>query len=137
MIHQELGEKSQELMKKGVDISSVEKAGEGEVEQDEMAKLEAKAEAEMAKKKAMAAKSAVAFVRGDEQSQAVQDMAKKVEANPDEIDVGDDSSDEEENGEDKAEENEDGEPPKKKAFHGVEKQAIPSAIYGGLKKDDD
>ena len=33
MIHQELGEKSQELVKKGVDISSVEKAGEGEVEQ--------------------------------------------------------------------------------------------------------
>jgi pre-mRNA-splicing factor SYF1 len=107
---------------------------------DDMRILEAKA-AEMAKAAAAAAdadppakKGNVLFVRGETQSKAVDEAATQPPVNPDEIDLDDDdeedSSSNEEGGED-----EDGK--KKKAVGGVEKQAIPSKVFGGLKKPED
>ena len=64
------------------------------------------------------------FVRGDEQSKAVQEM--EAGDNPDEIDI---SEDEEEEGE----EDGSGEPPKKK-MKDVEEMDVPDKVFGGLKK---
>ncbi len=97
---------------------------------DDMRLLEAKAADMSAKATASDAeppvkKGNVMFVRGETQSKAVEEAAKQPAVNPDEIDLDDDSS------------SDDGEGEKRSAPGGVEKQAIPSKVFGGLKNDDD
>ena len=84
------------------------------------------------------------FVRGDEQSKAVQEMQSA--DNPDEIDISDDEDDEEEEGGDDGEYSKatnevksdqrfpSGEPPKKKEKVAVEEMDVPDKVFGGLKK---
>ena len=86
------------------------------------------------------------FVRGDEQSKAVQEMQSA--DNPDEIDISEDEDDdeEEEGGDDGEFKNLDtfciiwptflcpGEPPKKKEKVAVEEMDVPDKVFGGLKK---
>merc|ERR1719458_895884 len=76
---------------------------------DDMWRLEAKGHESDVKKPVG---SNIMFVRGDEQSKAVQDMQSA--DNPDEIDISEDEDEEEEEG------GEDGEPPKKKEKVAVE-----------------
>ncbi len=87
------------------------------------------------------AAGSVSFVRGETQSRAVEEERA---ANPDEIDIDEDSDEEggdaaaapeaaaaaaaAENGREKK---------KRETAGGLEKQAIPSQVFGGLKKDDD
>merc|ERR1712130_1008975 len=85
---------------------------------DDMWRLEAKGHESDVKKPTG---SNIMFVRGDEQSKAVQDMQSA--DNPDEIDI---SEDEEEGGDD-------GEPPKKKEKVAVEEMDVPDKVFGGLK----
>ena len=94
-------------------------------EKDDMRMLEAKAVE-------MQQKSSVSFVRGDTQSKAVEEASKEATVNPDEIDLDDDDDDEsdEEPAEGGAENG------TKRAVGGVEEQAIPSQVFGSLKKDD-
>ncbi len=68
----------------------------------------------------------VSFVRGEAQSRQVEEERA---ANPDEIDIDDDSDEDE-----KEVEGKEGE---RKVVGEVEKQAIPSKVFGGLKKEDD
>ena len=83
------------------------------------------------------------FVRGDEQSKAVQDMQSA--DNPDEIDISEnEDEEEEEGGEDGIHMNHtetywnmllwSGEPPKKKEKVAVEEMDVPDKVFGGLKK---
>ena len=83
------------------------------------------------------------FVRGDEQSKAVQDMQSA--DNPDEIDISEDEDEEEEEGGDDGEYKNlikqvdltshiSGEPPKKKEKVAVEEMDVPDKVFGGLKK---
>ena len=82
------------------------------------------------------------FVRGDEQSKAVQDMQSA--DNPDEIDISEDEDEEEEEGGDDGEYENltkqvwsflwSGEPPKKKEKVAVEEMDVPDKVFGGLKK---
>ena len=88
------------------------------------------------------------FVRGDEQSKAVQEMQSA--DNPDEINISEDEDEEEEEGGDDGEyikkPNETkfwyvkyvfsslGEPPKKKEKVAVEEMDVPDKVFGGLKK---
>jgi len=90
---------------------------------DDMWRLEAKGHESDVKKPVG---SNIMFVRGDEQSKAVQEMQSA--DNPDEIDISDDEDDEEEEGGD------DGEPPKKKEKVAVEEMDVPDKVFGGLKK---
>ncbi len=69
--------------------------------------------------------SSVSFVRGETQSEAVEAAGREAAANPDEIDIDDDDDDDDDDGDED------------RAVGGVEKQAIPSQVFGGLKKDDD
>jgi pre-mRNA-splicing factor SYF1 len=85
-------------------------------DKDDMRLLEAKV-AEMQDKKS----SSVSFVRGETQSKAVEEAAKEATTNPDEIDLDDGSSDDDENSNARG--------------GAVEEQAIPSQVFGGLKKD--
>ena len=83
------------------------------------------------------------FVRGDEQSKAVQDMQSA--DNPDEIDISEDEDEEEEEGGDDGTARLEtlkitkkniipGEPPKKKEKVAVEEMDVPDKVFGGLKK---
>lgn len=103
---------------------------EAEVSGDKMKMLEEKINEE---EKQKAPQKGLMFVRGDEQSKAVEEAAKEAVANPDEIDIDEDSESEE------GDESDEGEDSKKEnnVIGGVEKQAIPSQVFGGLKKDDD
>jgi len=95
---------------------------------DDMRRLEAMGAASDAKAKSTAGLgNNIMFVRGDDQSKAVQDM--QAADNPDEIDISEDEEEEEE-----AEG--DGEPPKKK-MKDVEKMDIPDKVFGSLKKPSD
>lgn len=86
---------------------------------DGMRLLEAKA-VEMAGTSGSTAKpGGIMFVRGETQGNS-----KDKVVNPDEIDIDDDDDDEE------AEEGEDGDLP-------VEKQNVPSEVFGGLKHNND
>ena len=86
--------------------------------------------------------SNIMFVRGDEQSKAVQEMQSA--ENPDEIDISEDEDEdeEEEGGEDgkylKSVKASlfiiPGEPPKKKEKVAVEEMDVPDKVFGGLKK---
>merc|ERR1719481_1752498 len=89
---------------------------------DDMWRLEARG-AESDVKKASGTTNNIMFVRGDEQSKAVQEMQSA--ENPDEIDISDDDDDEDE------EEENDGEPPKKK-MKDVEEMDVPDKVFGGL-----
>ena len=78
------------------------------------------------------ARSNIMFVRGETQSKEVEEAQKnQVTNNPDEIDIDDDDD------EDEDEESENEEESKKGSFGGFEKQAIPSEVFGGLRKEDD
>ena len=99
--------------------------------EDSMKQLDNTAAVESSKEN-VNAKSNIMFVRGETQSKAVEEAETKGVANPDEIDIDDDDeSDEEE----EDEEDGDGEPIAKKSK--IEKQAIPSEVFGGLQKPDD
>ena len=107
---------------------------------DDMRMLEAKAAEMNAKADAVKAAAAsapvnlagnVMFVRGEKQSKAVEEAAKEPAVNPDEIDLDDDDVDESSSG------GEDEEPKEKPVVGGVEKQAIPTKVFGGLKNDED
>ena len=106
---------------------------------DDMRMLEAKAAEMNAKKDAVKAAAAAApvnlagnvmFVRGEKQSKAVEEAAKEPAVNPDEIDLDDDDDESSSGGEDD-------EPKEKPMVGGVEKQAIPTKVFGGLKNDED
>ena len=104
--------------------------------QDEMKLLEEKAAAASADKENMPKESMadrnIMFVRGETQSKAVEEAMKNQSvSNPDEIDIDNDDDEDE----DDDVENEDGAPPN--SFGGVQKQAIPLEVFGGLKKDDE
>ena len=71
--------------------------------------------------------SNIMFVRGETQSKSVLEAEKEATANPDEIDLDDDDDD--------SDEEEDEEEPKAKKTK-IEEQAIPSEVFGSLKKDD-
>ena len=73
--------------------------------------------------------SNIMFVRGETQSKSVEEAEKEATVNPDAIDLDDDDSDEDSD-------EGDGEPAAKK-MKAIEEQAIPSEIFGSLKKDDD
>jgi len=101
--------------------------------QDEMKLLEEKAAAASADKENMPKESMadrnIMFVRGETQSKAVEEAMKNQSvSNPDEIDIDNDDDEDE----DDDVENEDGAPPN--SFGGVQKQAIPLEVFGGLKK---
>ena len=72
--------------------------------------------------------SNIMFIRGETQSQAVNDSATA--ENPDEIDISDEDDDED------AETNNDGETAPKKVSN-VEEMDVPEAVFGGLKKPDE
>merc|ERR1719495_3005540 len=91
---------------------------------DDMWRLEAKGHESDVKKPTG---SNIMFVRGDEQSKAVQEMQST--ENPDEIDISEDEDEDEE-----VEGGEDGEPPKKKEKVAVEEMDVPDKVFGGLKK---
>merc|ERR1719510_2762733 len=102
------------------------------IKQDEMKLLEEKAEAASADKenrpKDGVARSNIMFVRGETQSKAFDEaMTSQSVTNPDEIDIDDEDEDDTDNDD---ETNPD-------SFGGVEKQAIPSEVFGGLRKEDD
>ena len=71
--------------------------------------------------------SNIMFIRGETQSQAVNDSATA--ENPDEIDISDEEDDE-------AEPNDAGETAPKKVSN-VEELDVPDAVFGGLKKSDE
>merc|ERR1712153_251340 len=80
-------------------------------------------------------KSNIMFVRGENQSQSVLEAEKEPTVNPDAIDL--DSDDEQSDKDDEANDaNEDGEPVAKKSKKMFEEQAIPSEVFGSLKKDE-
>merc|ERR1712113_1134818 len=93
--------------------------------QDEMKMLEEKMSSSADKENRPTdaqARSNIMFVRGETQSKEVEEAQKnQVTNNPDEIDIDDDDEDES----------------KKGSFGGFEKQAIPSEVFGGLRKEDD
>ena len=96
--------------------------------------LEEKAAAASADKENMPKESMadrnIMFVRGETQSKAVEEAMKNQSvSNPDEIDIDNDDD------EDEDDDVEDGAPPN--SFGGVQKQAIPLEVFGGLKKDDE
>ncbi len=88
----------------------------------------------MSKGSASAGGGGVSFVRGETQSRAVEETRT---ANPDEIDIDDDDDDDDDDDENGPSEGGEADEGKKKSVGGVEKQAIPSQVFGGLKKDDD
>merc|ERR1719347_2284604 len=90
---------------------------------DDMWRLEARG-AESDVKKASGTTNNIMFVRGDEQSKAVQEMQSA--ENPDEIYISDDEDDEDE-GEEKAE----------VQIANIEEMDVPDKVFGGLKKDSD
>merc|ERR1712080_268588 len=105
-------------------------ANEGNA-QDEMKLLKEKAEAASADKenrpKEGLERSNIMFVRGETQSQAVDEAIKtQGVSNPDEIDIDEDEDDTD---------NEEETHPD--SFGGVEKQAIPVEVFGGLRKEED
>ena len=108
------------------------------IQQDDMKMLEAKAAAASADKEnqpkeTLGGGSNIMFVRGETQSKAVLESLKNQTAsNPDEIDIDDDDDDED----DEEEEDEEKEGETSRSFGGVEKQAVPSEVFGGLQKDD-
>ena len=59
----------------------------------------------------------------------MEEAAKEPAVNPDEIDLDDDDED--------SSSGEEGEPKEKAVVGGVEKQAIPTKVFGGLKNDED
>jgi len=72
-------------------------------------------------------RSNIMFVRGETQSKEVDEAQKNQDANnPDEIDLDDDDDESENEGETNA-----------GSFGSFEKQAIPSEVFGGLRKEDD
>ena len=101
--------------------------------QDEMKMLEEKMSSSADKENRPTdaqARSNIMFVRGETQSKEVEEAQKnQVTNNPDEIDIDDDD--------DEDEESENEEESKKGSFGGFEKQAIPSEVFGGLRKEDD
>merc|ERR1711874_694538 len=70
----------------------------------------------------------ILFVRGEQQSQAVQESVTAT--NPDEIDIDDDDDDEDDN------EQEESDTTTRKAAGEVEEMDVPDKVFGGLKKDD-
>jgi len=96
--------------------------------EDSMKQLDNNAAANDSSKENVNAKSNIMFVRGETQSKAVLEAETKGVDNPDEIDI-DDESDEDEDAENG------GEPVAKKSK--IERQAIPSEVFGGLQKPDD
>ena len=96
---------------------------------DDMWRLEAKgAESDVKTSGGGAgAGSNIMFIRGETQSQAVNDSATA--ENPDEIDISDEEDDE-------AEPNDAGETAPKKVSN-VEELDVPDAVFGGLKKSDE
>ena len=105
------------------------------IKQDEMKLLEEKAAAASADKenrpKDGLGRSNIMFVRGETQSKAVDEAMKgQSVSNPDEIDI-DDEDEEDEEDTDNEDETQPG------SFGGVEKQAIPAEVFGGLRKEDD
>merc|ERR1719266_2761375 len=95
--------------------------------EDSMKQLDNNAAANDSSKENVNAKSNIMFVRGETQSKAVLEAETKGVDNPDEIDI-DDESDEDEDDENG------GEPVAKKSK--IERQAIPSEVFGGLQKPD-
>ena len=71
--------------------------------------------------------SNIMFIRGETQSQAVNDSATA--ENPDEIDISDDDDD--------AEADNDTEEAAPKKVSNVEEMDVPDAVFGGLKKSDE
>lgn len=114
-------------------------AAEGKENVDKMQQLEAAAEANDGAEKmgrgAAGAGGSISFVRGETQSKAVNEAQINRKAdNPDEIDIDDGEDDDDEG----AEEVDSGEARSdKKVFRGVEKQAVPTEVFGGLVKDDE
>ena len=110
------------------------------IQQDGMKMLEAKAAAASADKEnqpkeTLGGGSNIMFVRGETQSKAVLESLKNQTAsNPDEIDIDDDDEDDDEDDEDDEDEEKEGEI--SRSFGGVEKQVVPSEVFGGLQKDD-
>ena len=106
------------------------------IQQDDMKMLEAKAAAASADKEnqpkeTLGGGSNIMFVRGETQSKAVLEALKNQTAsNPDEIDIDDDDEDDEDD------EDEEKEGEISRSFGGVEKQVVPSEVFGGLQKDD-
>ena len=99
----------------------------GEAPVDNMKMLDAAAAAAGETKK-----SNVMFVRGETtQSKAVEESQKEATANPDEIDIDDDDDDDDTMEEDAAEKS------TRRTGGGVEKQAIPSQVFGSLKRGED
>jgi pre-mRNA-splicing factor SYF1 len=90
---------------------------------DDMRMLEAKA-AEMAKPK-----TNVTFVRGDTQSKEVEAAAREPTVNPDEINIDDDDDEESSESDEEAQQ--------VRKIGGVEQQAVPSQVFGSLKKDEE
>merc|ERR1711971_1139599 len=84
-------------------------------------------------------KGNIMFVRGETQSQSVLEAEKEPTVNPDAMDLdSDDDSDEEQSDKDDEanDANEDSEPVAKKSKKMFEEQAIPSEVFGSLKKDE-
>ena len=96
---------------------------------DDMWRLEAKgAESDVKTSGGGAgAGSNIMFIRGETQSQAVNDSATA--ENPDEIDISDDDDD--------AEADNDTEETAPKKVSNVEEMDVPDAVFGGLKKSDE
>ena len=95
---------------------------------DDMWKLEAKgAESDVKSAGGGGAGSNIMFIRGETQSQAVNDSATA--ENPDEIDISDDDDD--------AEADNDTEETAPKKVSNVEEMDVPDAVFGGLKKSDE
>ena len=96
---------------------------------DDMWRLEAKgAESDVkATGGGAGAGSNIMFIRGETQSQAVNDSATA--ENPDEIDISDDDDD--------AEADNDTEETAPKKVSNVEEMDVPEAVFGGLKKSDE
>ncbi|XP_031570615.1 pre-mRNA-splicing factor SYF1-like [Actinia tenebrosa] len=101
-------------------------ADEGDETTDEMRRLEQQvlAVAEQAKKEALQPKEKVLFVRGETTGDDNELAASKT-TNPEEIDIDDDDDDEEDDSENQTKEIQ------------IEKQAVPSEVFGGLTKEDD
>lgn len=78
------------------------------------------------------------FVRGETQSKSVLEAEKAPTVNPDAIDLDDDDSDDDSNdsNDEGSDQDDNGEPVAKKSKF-IEEQAIPSEVFGSLKKDDE
>jgi pre-mRNA-splicing factor SYF1 len=96
--------------------------------EDSMKLLEAAAN-EAIKDKENVSKSNIMFVRGESQSKAVLEAEQEATVNPDEIDLDDDDD------EDDDDDDDDEEPVAKKSK--IEEQAVPSEVFGSLKKDEE